>query len=60
MSKIRIEDLPSLEELDPEDQRRIRNGNMPRGRNPRGAIPPAPSSPPPDDDIIVSRIPPES
>ena len=63
MSKIKIEDLPSLEDLDPEDQRLIRGGKAPKEQTPRPAIQPtapAPSSPPPDDDIIISRIPPES
>lgn len=64
MSKIKIEDLPSLEDLDPEDQCLIRGSKASRGRKRlRSAIQPGrpmPSGPPPDDDIIVSRIPPDS
>jgi hypothetical protein len=63
MSKTKIEDLPGLDELDPEDQRLIGGDKAQQLRKPRLAIQPtapAPNDPPPDDDIIVSRIPPES
>jgi hypothetical protein len=64
MAKIKIEDLPRLEDLDPEDQRLIRAGNAARRRKQlRSAIPssrPMPSNPAPDEDIIISRIPPDS
>jgi hypothetical protein len=64
MSKIKIEDLPSLEDLDPEDQCLIRGGEASRARRQRrSAIQrtrPIARSPAPDDDIIISRIPTES
>jgi hypothetical protein len=63
MSKTKIEDLPGLDELDPEDQRLIGGDRAQQEWRPRFAIQPtasAPNDPSPDDDIIVSRIPPES
>lgn len=64
MSKTKIEDLPSLDELDPEDQRLIANTSPPkkrkRTRRQRRPVATTPDHPGLEDDVIVSRIPPGS
>ena len=61
MSKTKIEDLPRLEDLDPEDQRLIRGGKPSIAkRRSRPIVRPAPIEPEIEEDIIISRIPPEA
>ena len=64
MSKTKIENLPSLEDLDPEDQRLIGGNSAPkrrkRERHQSHPAQTAPLSTPPEDDIIISRIPPDA
>jgi hypothetical protein len=64
MSKTKIEELPRLEELDPEDQRLIRN-SRPRASAAVGSQWPRLFIQPKDDyslddDMIVSRLPPDA
>lgn len=63
MPKTKIEDLPRLEDLDPEDQCLIRGGRASASfpmmrRRPQRSIAPEPVDSGSDDDIIVSRLPP--
>jgi len=65
MPKIKIEDLPRLEELDPEDQRLIRDSGRQASaavgsRWPQLAIQPKYDDYTLDDDMIVSRLPPDA
>jgi hypothetical protein len=63
MPKTKIEDLPRLEDLDPEDQCLIRGGRGSASfpavrRRPQLSIAPTPEDTGSEGDIIVSRLPP--